>query len=94
MAEQNTEQPADHRNARKMREGVVVSDKMQKTVVVSVERRVPHPIYGKMITRSKKFKAHDEENSAKTGDRVRIMETRPMSKDKRWRVVEIVERAR
>ena len=82
------------RNARKTREGVVTSDKMQKTVVVSVERRVPHPVYGKMVTRSKKYKAHDEENSAKVGDRVRIMETRPLSKDKRWRVVEIVERAR
>ena len=82
------------RNARKTRLGVVVSDKMQKTVVVAVERRVPHPAYGKMMTRTKKFKAHDEENSAKTGDTVRIMETRPLSKDKRWRVVEIVERAR
>ena len=82
------------RNARKTRLGVVVSDKMQKTVVVAVERRVPHPAYGKMMTRTKKFKAHDEENSAKVGDRVRIMETRPLSKDKRWRVVEIVERAR
>jgi small subunit ribosomal protein S17 len=80
--------------ARKIRVGVVVSDKMQKTVVVRIDRRVPHPIYGKMVTRSKKFKAHDEENSAKTGDTVRIAETRPLSKDKRWRVVEIVERAR
>ncbi len=74
--------------------GRVVSDKMQKTVVVSVERRVPHPVYGKMVTRTTRFKAHDEENSSKVGDRVRIMETRPLSKDKRWRVVEIVERAR
>ncbi len=85
---------ADARNARKSRIGLVVSDKMQKTVVVAVERRMPHPIYGKMMTRSKNFKAHDEENSAKVGDRVRIVETRPLSKDKRWRVVEIVERAR
>ena len=85
---------AERRGARKVREGVVVSDKMQKTVVVAVERRVPHPVYGKMVTRTKKFKAHDEENTAKAGDRVRIMETRPLSKDKRWRVVEIVERAR
>ena len=77
-----------------MREGRVVSDKMQKTVVVAIERRVPHPIYGKMVTRTKKVKAHDEENSAKTGDLVRIAETRPLSKDKRWRVVEILERAR
>jgi small subunit ribosomal protein S17 len=82
------------KGARKVRVGVVVSDKMQKTVVVQIDRRVPHPIYGKMVTRSKKFKAHDEENSAKTGDTVRIAETRPLSKDKRWRVVEIVERAR
>jgi small subunit ribosomal protein S17 len=82
------------RLARKTRVGVVVSDKMQKTVVVAIERRVPHPVYGKMVTRTSKFKAHDEENSAKVGDRVRIMETRPLSKDKRWRVVEIVERAR
>ena len=74
--------------------GTVVSDKMDKTVVVAIERRVPHPIYGKMITRTKRLKAHDEENSAKVGDTVRIVETRPLSKDKRWRLVEIVERAR
>jgi small subunit ribosomal protein S17 len=85
---------AEARNARKSRIGLVVSDKMQKTVVVAVERRVPHPLYGKMVTHTKNFKAHDEENSAKAGDRVRIVETRPLSKDKRWRVVEIVERAR
>jgi small subunit ribosomal protein S17 len=85
--------PAE-RAARKTREGLVVSDKMQKTVVVAVERRVPHPVYGKMVTRTRKLKAHDEENSAKVGDRVRIAETRPLSKDKRWRVIEIVERAR
>ena len=82
------------RNPRKVRTGQVVSDKMQKTVVVAIERRVPHPVYGKMVTRTKRLKAHDEENAAKTGDTVRIMETRPMSKDKRWRLVEIVERAR
>jgi small subunit ribosomal protein S17 len=82
------------RNSRKTRVGLVVSDKMQKTVVVAIERRVPHPVYGKMVTRTKRVKAHDEENSAKAGDTVRIMETRPLSKDKRWRVVEIVERAR
>ncbi|MFN0099696.1 MAG: 30S ribosomal protein S17 [Gemmatimonadaceae bacterium] len=76
-----------------MRVGLVVSDKMQKTVVVRLDRRVPHPVYGKMVTRSLKVKAHDEENVAKRGDTVRIMETRPMSKDKRWRVVEIVTRA-
>jgi small subunit ribosomal protein S17 len=103
MADMNNSQQADAatgteaqptKGARKIRVGVVVSDKMQKTVVVRIDRRVPHPIYGKMVTRSKKFKAHDEDNSAKTGDTVRIAETRPLSKDKRWRVVEIVERAR
>jgi len=82
------------RGARKTREGRVISDKMQKTVVVAIERRVPHPVYGKMVTYTTKVKAHDEENSAKTGDLVRIAETRPLSKDKRWRLVEIVERAR
>ena len=82
------------RAARKTRTGLVVSDKMEKTVVVSIERRVQHPVYGKMVRRTKRLKAHDENNDAKTGDTVRIMETRPMSKDKRWRVVEIVERAR
>jgi small subunit ribosomal protein S17 len=85
---------ADERNSRKTRTGVVVSDKMQKTVVVEIERRVPHPVYGKMVTRTTRVKAHDEENTAKTGDRVLIAETRPLSKDKRWRVVEIVGRAR
>jgi small subunit ribosomal protein S17 len=82
------------RGTRKVREGRVVSDKMQKTVVVAIERRVQHPVYGKMVKRTTKVKAHDEENSAKTGDLVRIAETRPLSKDKRWRLVEIVERAR
>jgi small subunit ribosomal protein S17 len=89
-----TETETETRNARKVRTGRVVSDKMQKTVVVAIERRVKHPVYGKMMTRTKKLKAHDEENSAKLGDTVRIMETRPLSKDKRFRVVEIVERAR
>jgi small subunit ribosomal protein S17 len=84
----------EQRATRKTRTGVVVSDKMQKTVVVEIERRVPHPVYGKMVTRTKRVKAHDEENAAKTGDTVRIAETRPLSKDKRWRVVEIVGRAR
>jgi small subunit ribosomal protein S17 len=82
------------RRARKTRVGTVVSDKMQKTVVVAIERRVAHPVYGKMITRTTNLKAHDEENASKSGDTVRIMETRPLSKDKRWRVVEILERAR
>jgi small subunit ribosomal protein S17 len=82
------------RGSRKLRTGIVVSDKMQKTVVVAIQRRVPHPVYGKMVTRTTRVKAHDEQNAAKTGDTVRITETRPLSKDKRWRVVEIVERAR
>ncbi len=90
----NTSTTAQSRGSRKVRVGTVVSDKMQKTVVVALERRVKHPVYGKMMTRTKHVKAHDEENSAKTGDTVRIMETRPLSKDKRWRVVEILERAR
>jgi small subunit ribosomal protein S17 len=93
MAEM-TNQAATERNARKSRTGIVVSDKMEKTCVVAIERRVPHPVYGKMVTRTKRLKAHDEENSAKVGDTVRIVETRPLSKDKRWRVVEIVDRAR
>lgn len=82
------------RTARKTRQGLVVSDKMDKTVVVAIERRVAHPVYGKMVTRTKRLKAHDEQNTAKVGDTVRIVETRPMSKDKRWRLLEIVERAR
>jgi small subunit ribosomal protein S17 len=89
-----TNDSATQRGTRKERVGRVVSDKMQKTCVVAIERRVPHPVYGKMVTRTRKVKAHDEENSAKTGDLVRIAETRPLSKDKRWRLVEIVERAR
>lgn len=93
MAE-TTNVSATERASRKVRVGVVVSDKMQKTVVVAIERRVPHPVYGKMVTRTTRLKAHDEQNTAKSGDTVRIMETRPMSKDKRWRVVEIVERAK
>jgi len=94
MADTMTNSDATTRNARKTRVGLVVSDKMQKTVVVEIERRVPHPVYGKMMTRTKRVKAHDEENSAKTGDTVRIAETRPLSKDKRWRLIAIVERAR
>ena len=94
MGETHTKHAHDERGARKTRVGMVVSDKMDKTVVVSIERRFPHPLYGKMITRSKRLKAHCADNGAKTGDRVRIMETRPLSKDKRWRVVEILEKAR
>jgi small subunit ribosomal protein S17 len=82
------------RNSRKVRLGTVVSDKMDKTVVVAVERRVSHPLYGKAVVRTKKFHAHDEENAARVGDVVRITETRPLSRKKRWRLVEIVERAK
>ena len=85
---------SDGRNARKVREGIVVSDKMDKTVVVAVERLKRHPLYGRVQRVTKKFKAHDEENECKSGDRVRIMETRPLSRDKRWRVSQIVERAK
>jgi small subunit ribosomal protein S17 len=92
MAE--TVNTAADRHARKTRQGLVVSDKMDKTVVVAIERRVPHPVYGKMVTKTKRLKAHDEGNTAKVGDTVRIVETRPLSKDKRWRLLEIVERAR
>jgi small subunit ribosomal protein S17 len=81
------------RNYRKVRVGKVVSDKMDKTIVVAVETSIKHPIYGKTIKRTKKFKAHDEENAAKIGDTVKIMETRPLSREKRFRLVEIVEKA-
>ena len=81
------------RNERKTRIGTVVSDRMDKTVVVAVERRSAHPIYGKQMLRTRKFHVHDEENDARPGDKVRIMETRPLSKTKRWRLVEILSRA-
>lgn len=82
------------RHMRRTRQGVVVSNKMDKTVVVAVERRVQHPLYGRIMRKTVKFKAHDEDNQCNVGDRVRIMETRPLSKNKRWRVTEIVEKAR
>ena len=82
------------RNERKERVGKVVSNKMQKTITVAVDRKVKHPIYGKFVNRTTKFKAHDEENTAGIGDTVRIMETRPLSKDKRWRLIEVVENAK
>ena len=85
---------AEERNVRKVRVGKVVSDKMDKTVVVAVERKVPHALYNKPMVSTKRFKAHDENNEANMNDRVLIMETRPLSKDKRWRLVEIVERAK
>lgn len=82
------------RNSRKVKTGVVVSDKMQKTIVVAVEGKKKHPLYGKVLKITNKFKAHDENNEAKINDRVLIMETRPLSKDKRWRLVEVLERAK
>ena len=82
------------RNKRKVREGFVVSDKMDKTVVVAVEDRVKHSLYGKIIRRTTRYKAHDENNACGIGDRVRLMETRPLSATKRWRVVEILEKAK
>jgi small subunit ribosomal protein S17 len=85
---------AEVRNERKVREGLVVSDKMDKTIVVSLEDRVKHPMYGKVIRRTSKVKAHDEANTAGVGDRVRLMETRPLSATKRWRLVEILEKAK
>lgn len=84
----------EERNHRKERVGVVVSDKMQKSIVVAIKDREQHPLYGKFVKKTKKFHAHDENNDAHVGDIVRIMETRPLSKSKRWRLVEIVEKAK
>lgn len=84
----------EERNLRKTRTGVVVSDKMDKTIVVAVKDSVKHPLYKKIMKRTVKFKAHDESNECNTGDRVMIMETRPMSKDKRWRLVKVLEKAK
>ncbi len=84
----------EERNLRKTRIGKVVSDKMDKTIVVAVVDNVKHPLYGKIVKRTYKLKAHDENNECRTGDRVKVMETRPLSKDKRWRLVEIVEKAK
>jgi small subunit ribosomal protein S17 len=83
-----------NRNLRKERTGAVVSNKMEKTIIVAVKRKVKHPIYGKFVNKTTKFVAHDEENTCKEGDLVRIMETRPLSKRKNWRLVEIIERAK
>ncbi|MFC4146288.1 30S ribosomal protein S17 [Micromonospora mangrovi] len=91
---ENTTTTADARARRKVREGLVVSDKMEKTVVVEVEDRVKHALYGKIMRRTRKLKVHDEQNSAGIGDRVLIMETRPLSATKRWRLVEILEKAK
>jgi small subunit ribosomal protein S17 len=84
----------EERNLRKTRTGKVVSNKMQKTIVVAVEDHVKHPLYGKIVKRTYKLKAHDENNDCNIGDTVRVMETRPLSKDKRWRLVDIIERAK
>jgi len=99
VTEQTTGQPSTHqghegRPYRKIRVGLVVSDKMEKTVVVSVEDRVKHALYGKVLRRTSKLKAHDEQNQCGVGDRVRIQETRPLSATKRWRVVEVLEKAK
>jgi small subunit ribosomal protein S17 len=88
------EQATRERNRRKTRTGVVVSEKMDKTILISMDRKFRHPLYGKIVRRSSKLAAHDEHNDAHVGDTVRVMETRPISKTKRWRVVEIVERAK
>jgi small subunit ribosomal protein S17 len=92
--EQTTETPAEGRRDRKVREGLVVSDKMDKTVVVSVEDRRKHPRYGKVMRQTARLKAHDENNECGIGDRVQIMETRPLSATKRWRLVKILEKAK
>ena len=89
-----TAEVAQRGNRRRIKQGRVKSDKMDKTIVVVTETRVPHPVYKKVVRQSSRFKAHDETNDAKTGDLVRIQECRPMSRDKRWRLVEILERAR
>jgi len=94
MSEQPAATTATERNTRKVREGLVVSDKMDKTIVVEVEDRVKHALYGKVMRRTSKLKAHDEQNTAGVGDRVLLMETRPLSATKRWRLVEIVEKAK
>ena len=85
---------AETRNLRKTRTGIVVSNKMQKTIVVEVRTKTKHPLYGKIISRTKSLKAHDENNECNTGDFVRVMETRPLSKHKRWRLVEIITKAK
>ena len=84
----------EERNLRKTRTGKVISNKMDKTIVVAIVDNVKHPLYNKIVKRTYKLKAHDEENTCKIGDRVRVMETRPLSKDKRWRLVEVIERAK
>lgn len=85
---------ADERNSRKVKVGTVISDKMDKTVVVAIEDFVRHSLYGKAVKRTKKIKVHDENNECRVGDKIRIMETRPLSKDKRWRLVNIIEKVK
>lgn len=94
MSQDSPETPVVERGRRKVRFGVVISDKMQQTVVVAVESRMRHPLYGKIIRRTKKYKAHDPGNECGVGDTVEIMETRPISRDKHWRVSRIVEKAK
>ena len=93
MNESVQTQATEQRAFRKTRAGIVVSDKMNKTIVVAIEDRVTHPLYKKIVRRTYKLKAHDENNECRVGDRVRIMETRPLSKDKRWRLIEVVQKA-
>ena len=94
MSENTATQSSDERNQRKVREGLVVSDKMDKTIVVAVEDRVKHALYGKVMRKTSRLKAHDETNQCGIGDRVLIMETRPLSATKRWRLVEVLEKAK
>lgn len=94
MSENTATQSAGERNQRKVREGLVVSDKMDKTIVVAVEDRVKHALYGKVLRKTSRLKAHDETNQCGIGDRVLIMETRPLSATKRWRLVEVIEKAK
>jgi small subunit ribosomal protein S17 len=94
MSENVSEKLINERGPRKVRDGYVISDKMDKTIVVAIEDRVKHRLYGKIVRQTSRLKAHDEENSATVGDRVRVMETRPLSATKRWRLVEILEKAK
>jgi small subunit ribosomal protein S17 len=94
MSENTATQSTDERNQRKVREGLVVSDKMDKTIVVAVEDRVKHALYGKVLRKTSRLKAHDETNQCGIGDRVLIMETRPLSATKRWRLIEVLEKAK
>jgi small subunit ribosomal protein S17 len=87
-------EPIQARGMRKTRVGVVISDKMDKTIVIAIKARVRHPLYGKIMNKTTKLKAHDEQNACGVGDTVRVMETRPLSRDKRWRLVEIIEKAK